>query len=87
MPRFNGEELTEHTIQLTRQHFADNDQACIDEVASGAVRLPAHTSQESYFAWRRQSAEDSLAGKNDHTLAFLQCAYWIQTGKSVALLP
>lgn len=85
--KFNNVELTPETIQNTRQHFADNRQACIDEIVSGAVKLPAHNPQEQHFAQLRQSALDDLAGKWDHTFTFLQHAYWIQTGECIALLP
>lgn len=37
MAKFNGVTLTTETIQATRQWFADNDQACINEVVSGQV--------------------------------------------------
>jgi hypothetical protein len=82
--KFNGVTLTQDTIQKARQWFADNAQACIDEVRSGEVKV---NDPESYFEWRKQSASDTLDGKNDHTFAFLQCAYWIQTGECIALLP
>lgn len=82
--KFNGVTLTQETIIAARQWFADNAQACIDEVTSGAVRV---NDPETYFEWRRQSAADSLAGKNDHTFTFMQRAHYIQTGESVALLP
>lgn len=87
MPKFNNVELTQETILTTRKHFADNAQGCIDEVLSGNVVLPSHTSQDIYFKWQRQRMADSLDGFNDHTWTFLQRAYWIQTGECVALLP
>ncbi len=84
MAKFNGVTLTTETIQATRQWFADNDQACIDEVVSGQVRV---NDLPSLIEWKEQSIADGLAGKWDHTFAFLQRAYYIQTGESVALLP
>jgi len=84
MPRFNNTELTPETIQATREWFAANAQACIDEVKSGAVHVNDRT---AYFAWREQMAKDSLAGRSDNNLTFLQRAYTIQTGDCVALLP
>jgi len=83
MPKFNGVTLTPDSIQKTRQWFADNAQACIDEVASGAVRV---NDPESYFEWRRKQIADSLAGRSDHTFTFLQHAHYLQTGECVALL-
>lgn len=76
--------LTEASIQAARQWYADNAQACIDEVASGAVRV---NDVQSYYTWCRQRAEDALAGLYDHTLAFLQRAHYIQTSECIALLP
>lgn len=84
MARFNGVELTAESMQATRQWFADNSQACIEAALSGEDRV---NDLDGYVAWRRQAIADSLAGKGDHTVAFLQRAYFIQTGESVALLP
>jgi hypothetical protein len=81
-PRFAGVELTEETIQRTRQWFADNAQACIREAESGRTRV---NDLARYVAWRRERIADSLAGKSDHTFAFLQRAHWIQTGECVPL--
>ena len=82
--KFNGVELTQETILATRQWFADNAMACIAEVESGAVKV---NDPEKYFAWRKESAANSLAGKNDHTFTFMQRAHYLQTGECVALLP
>ncbi|WP_124115428.1 hypothetical protein [Paenibacillus xylanexedens] len=82
--RFNGLELTEESIQKTRQLFADISLACIEEVECGKVRV---NDPESYFAWRKEEAKEVMEGKADHTLTFLQRAYYVQTGESVALLP
>lgn len=84
MPKFNNVELSEATMQATRQHFADNAIACIAEVLDGTVRV---NDPESYYAWQEERAIEALAGNCDHTLTFLQRAYWIQTGDMVALLP
>jgi hypothetical protein len=87
MPTFNNVELTPATMQATRQHFADNKQGQIDEILRGDVNLPSHNQQELHFARLRAMAKEDLAGTHDHTFTFLQRAYWIQTGESVALLP
>jgi hypothetical protein len=81
--RLNGVTLTPETIQATRQWYADNAQACIAEAESGEVFV---NDLPSYIAWRKESAADSLAGKYDHSLSFLQRAYFIQTGISVPIL-
>ena len=92
--KFAGIELKPETILLTRQHFADIYQRCID----GAVEfysipkdeLPAGkffvNDAESYKESNRQRIEVMLAGDGDHTFTFMQRAHWIQTGESVALL-
>jgi hypothetical protein len=41
----------------------------------------------TYIKWQQILKDDTLAGSYDHTLTFLQKAYWIQTGECVALLP
>lgn len=80
--QFNGTVLTDATIQATRQWFADNAQACIDEVLSGEVRV---NDLASYVEWRKQMIVGALAGKGDNTFAFLQRAYEFQTGECVPL--
>lgn len=84
MLKFNGLQLTEESILKTRNWFHDNSLACIEEVKSGKVYV---NDQEYYFNWRKEEAKEYLEGKSDHTLTFLQRAYYIQTGESVALLP
>lgn len=84
MATFNNVELTAQTMQRTRQHFADNAQACIHEVVTGEVTV---NDPQSYFEWRCEQAVDAMAGKIDHTLTFLQRAYYLQTGEMIALLP
>ena len=76
--------ITPETIQKTRQWWADNALACIAEVKSGEVKV---NNPEKYFAWRMEQHADALAGKYDHSFAFQQRAYFIQTGECVALLP
>lgn len=82
--RFNRIEITEQSIQRTRKWFSENELACIEEVKNGNVHV---NNNEAYFAWRKQQAEEYMEGKHDCTIAFLQRAYYLQTGKDVALLP
>jgi hypothetical protein len=77
------ESITANSIQLTRQWFANNALACIAEVESGKVRV---NERDRYFANCRQRAADALAGKGDHTFAFRQRAYYIQTGKCLPFM-
>jgi hypothetical protein len=83
MPNFNGVEITDNSIQKTRKWSHDNALACIKEVEDGEVWV---NDKESYFEWRNREAKEYLEGRHDHTLTFLQRAYFIQTGESVALL-
>lgn len=84
MARFNGVELTEETILKTREWFANNAHECIEEVRSGKVKV---NDPEAYYAWCEECIKDAMEGRYDHTLAFLQRAYFIQTEESIALLP
>jgi hypothetical protein len=83
MPKFNGVELTKESIQKTRKWFSDNAMACIKEAKSGKVFV---NDFEYYSKWRKEESQEYIEGKHDHTLTFLQRAYFIQTGESVALL-
>lgn len=76
--------ITQETVIKTRQWFAENAQACIDEAISGKVcvnDLPLYVKQ-----MEKRKAE-SISGKNDHTFTFRQKAVYIQTGEYHALLP
>jgi hypothetical protein len=84
MPKFNGTELTNESMQKTRKWFSDNSISCIEEVENGSVSV---NNEEDYFKWRNKEAKEYMEGKHDHTVTFLQRAYYIQTGESVALLP
>lgn len=79
--KFNNVVISEATIVTTRQWFADNAQACIDEVLSGEVRV---NDVASYVQWRKQQIVDSLSGACDHTFTFVQRAHTIQTGECIA---
>lgn len=76
--------ITENSILAARRWFHDNALACIREVLEGKVKV---NDQEAYFKERKETAAAYLRGENDHTLAFKQKAYFIQTGECIALLP
>jgi hypothetical protein len=84
MYKFNRVELAEESIQKTRKWFHDNSIACIEEAESGKVYV---NNLEEYATWRNREAKEYMEGCHDHTVTFLQRAYYIQTGESVALLP
>lgn len=81
---FNGEELTGDSILKARKFFSDNCLACIEEVKSGKSKI--YCDKEEFYEREERNSKDYLDGTNDHTFTFLQRAYFIQTGKSVALL-
>lgn len=82
--RFANVDITDATIMATRKWFADNQTACMNEVVSGQVKV---NNIKSYFEYCRQSAQDALDGKWDHTFAFMQRAHTIQTGECIPFLP
>lgn len=84
MQYFNGVELTEESIRKTRKWFHDNAIACIEEVKCGKYRV---NDPELYFKEEEKAAKEYIEGTHQITLTFLQRAYFIQTGESVALLP
>lgn len=84
---FNGVQITEESIKACRQWFADNAQACIDEVEQGFVKLPNHVNFEGYRECMNNKIRAALAGDFDSSFTLMQRAYYIQTGESVALLP
>jgi hypothetical protein len=80
---FNKVELSQDTIEKTRQWFYNNACDCINEAITGEVRV---NNLQEYTAWQMQQAREALAGDYDHTFTFMQRAYFLQTGESVALL-
>jgi hypothetical protein len=82
--RFNGLELTEIAMQQTRQWFADNALAAAEDARAGRTRV---NDLEGYLRDSERRAAYFLAGEGDSSVAFLQRAYYVQTGESVALLP
>lgn len=76
--------LTQASILAARQWFHDNHLACIREVLEGKVRV---NDKESLIKERTARAAACLRGDYDHTLAFKQQAYYIQTGECIAILP
>lgn len=78
------EPITPESMQAAREWFAQNSIDCIFECASGEVFC---NDFEKLCEWQMESYADVLAGKQDHTFALLQMAYFIQTGVCVPLLP
>ena len=84
MATFNSVKITAKTIMATREHFAANRHACIAEVQSGELKV---NDPAEYVRWMLEMAQEDMEGRHDHTLTFLQRAYWLQTGDMIALLP
>ena len=76
---FNGLKLTASIVEKTRQAFADNYKAMLDE-------MPADERNGSRGNWLADNWKAMLAGESDHTVTFLQRAHFIQTGESIGLL-
>lgn len=85
---FAGDKLTDESLELARLWFHNNSLACVEEAEE---RKDFMNDYEGYVRWQLQSAEDALTigkpGGSRVSLAFLQRAHIIQTGKCVALLP
>ena len=81
--KFNGTEITKETIQQTRKWFSNNALACIEEAKSGKLFV---NDLEKYIELKTKSSIEYLEGNHDHVFAFVQRAYYIQTGESVPLL-
>lgn len=80
---FNGVQLTDETIQKTRKICHDDALASIVEAESGKT----YVNDFEYFSkWKKIDAKKYMAGEYDNVVAFLQRAYYIQTGESVPLL-
>lgn len=82
MLKFNDVYLTDDTIQKTRKWFSDNALSCIEEAKSGKVYV---NDLEDYTKLTMKEAKEYIEGNHDHVFAFLQRAYFIQTGESVPL--
>jgi hypothetical protein len=82
--KFNGLILSVQTLQATDLHFAEIQQACIDEVNVGGLRVNNKT---QYLHNCERAKIESLGGRARNSVTYLQRAYWIQTGDCMGLLP
>lgn len=85
--KFNGVVITEESIDACRQWFFDNQQACIDGALNGKLGLASHVNVTEYIEACQRKQDSIEVGEQDHTFTFMQRAYYIQMGESVALLP
>lgn len=75
--------LTDETIFATRKYYSDNAQKCIDYAVDGTYKV---NDLDSYVDWQLKGISDCNMGLHDHTFAFIQMAYYIQSGECVPLL-
>lgn len=81
---FNGTKILPETITKTRQFFIDNCEKCKQNAINGIDRV---NDLEKYILWKDAMISEYENGINDHTFTFLQRAYYIQTGETIAFLP
>jgi hypothetical protein len=84
--KFNGVQITEESIHACRQWFIDNQQACITGALNGTLGVASHVNVTEYIEACQRKQDSIEVGEQDHTFTFMQRAYYIQTGESVALL-
>lgn len=84
MVTVNGITITNETIMKTRSHYINNCNACILQADSGIFRV---NDLMKHREWQKRWIRHIANGESDHTLAFLQHALWLQTGKMEAILP
>lgn len=82
--RFNSVEINQESILKTRLHFAEIYQRCID----GAKNKDFYVNDlEGYILSEEAKISEVMQGDYDHTLTFMQRAYYLQEGEMIALLP
>lgn len=82
--KFNGTDITKESVAACREWFANNADEIIKEAKSGLYHV---NDLQAWVNIQEQRKVRAMAGEFDHTLTFMQRAYYIQTGESVALLP
>ena len=80
--------LTKETIEATFQWYADHARLCASEAKAGAFRVNdleryVRENEEEALSYERQK-KDGPDGR--YSLAFIQQAYYIQSGESVPML-
>lgn len=77
------EKITEETINLTREWFADNARKCAEQAISGEIKV---NDLDSYLISCKRRETEALTG-DINNFAFWQRAYFIQTGECLSFLP
>lgn len=78
--------LTKDTIIKTREWFINNQLGQVAEVERGEVYLNPEYGLERLKSECLKNIEDIKQGDWDHSLTFVQRAYYIQSNKCVGLL-
>ena len=82
--KFNRVEITQESINLTRMHFAEIYQRCIQGAKDGTMYV---NDVEGYILNQEACISEIMQGDYDHSLTFMQRAYYLQEGEMLALLP
>jgi len=82
--KFNGEIIPSEVIVKCKKHFINLNKQCIADAISGKTKV---NDLASYIKWQNESTARLQEKETNFSLTFLQHAYFIMTGKSVALLP
>lgn len=73
--------------QETRDYFIAQCVKCIDEAKENSDDTIRPTNVEAFIAWKQRQISEIQAGLCDSSFTFRQRAYYLETGKEMALLP
>lgn len=82
--KFNQVKITQESINLTRLHFAGIYERCIQGAKDGTMYV---NDVEGYILNQEACISEVMQGDYDHSLTFMQRAYYLQEGEMLALLP
>jgi len=81
---FNRTVITDAAIESAKQFYINNAKACIKGAEAGEFHV---NDLESWIAWQNERIAEMSRPDFPMSVAFMQRAYYEQTGESVALLP
>ena len=84
MITFNGKEIPQNIIEETKQYFINLNKECIKGAENGEFHV---NDLESYIKQCLEYIENMEKKTDNFSFTFLQQAYFLMTGESVALLP
>ena len=82
--KFNRIEITQESINLARLDFAGIYERCIQGAMDGTMFV---NDLEGYILNQEACISEVMQGDYDHSLTFMQRAYYLQEGEMLALLP